>query len=429
MEKRDPIDKVVRACAKCGSCSVVCPVYRVDGRESLTARGRLHLLGTEFAGPPSPRFQEIFSRCLLCGACESVCPRNLEVTEVVSLARSRFPRLYGSHGMVRELARMTLDHPALLQWLVRAGISLKRLRGLPASSGLRIRLGILEEQAVSKEAPLPQKEDVGKEAPPDSGLCYFTGCLARYLQPSVARATQKLCLAAVGEPAVVPGNQVCCGLAAWSAGKRDQARELARRNIQAFADSSGPILTSCASCSAYLKRYPELFRDNPSWQERAREFGSRVQEFSDFFFAHLQRVSLVARSGIPLFYHDPCHLRFSAPGREMPRKLINRVAKVQLLNPERPGSCCGQGGLFHLGCPDLSARIFSRAAESAQALGPEIVVTSCSGCLMQWQQGLARRGNPVAVAHLAVFLAGCLGRDTTDRPGEEVVGLGKKILV
>ncbi|WP_267927845.1 (Fe-S)-binding protein [Desulfolithobacter dissulfuricans] len=419
MEQRDTLDKAVRDCAKCGSCSVVCPVYRVSGRESLTARGRLHLLGTELAGAASPRFQEIFSRCLLCGACESVCPRNLEVTEVVSLARSRFPRFYGPHGVVKELARMTLDHPALLQGLVRAGISLKRLQALPATSGLRIRLSILEEVSGSG-MPEPHLEGQGA-ADTDPGIQYFTGCLARYLQPSVAGATQKLCRAATGMSAVAPGVQACCGLAAWSAGKRDQARELARQNIQAFGDSSGPILTSCASCSAHLKRYPELFPDDSSWQERAREFSRRVCEFSEFFLAHRQRVSFVARNGVPVFYHDPCHLRFSAPGREMPRKLIKTVAGAYLLNPERPGPCCGQGGLFHLGCPDLSDRIFTRAAESALAQGPELVVTTCSGCLMQWQQGMIRRGKPVAVTHLAVFLAGCLGQDTPELPREVVM--------
>ena len=416
------LDKLVRSCAKCGSCSVVCPVYRVSGRESLTARGRLLLLGTGLAGHSSPHFREIFSRCLLCGACESVCPRNIEVTEVVSLARSWFSRFYGPHGVVRELARMTLDHPALLQMLVRAGIGFKRLRSLPVSSGMRIRLGILEEGAGSGMVEPHLKGKEGEDAGP--GIQYFTGCLARYLQPSVAGATQKLCRVAIGSFAVVPGAQECCGLAAWSAGKRDQARELARRNIQAFGGSSGPILTSCASCFAHLQRYPELFLDDPPWRVRAREFSNRVREFSDFFLARMQGFPFVARREMVLFYHDPCHLRFSAPGREMPRKLIKLVAKAHLVNPEKPGSCCGQGGLFHIGCPDLSERIFTRAAKKALALGPEMVVTTCSGCLMQWQQGMARSAKPVPVAHLAVFLADCLGQDTEKIPGEAMVEAG-----
>ncbi len=32
------------SCAKCGACVPVCPLYKLAGRESLTARGKLHLL-------------------------------------------------------------------------------------------------------------------------------------------------------------------------------------------------------------------------------------------------------------------------------------------------------------------------------------------------------------------------------------------------
>ena len=98
----------------------------------MTARGKMHLLATELADHPSAVFENLFSQCLLCGACQQVCPRNLPITDIISKARSRFTTFYGRGGLQKVVARSVLSHPGLLEGLVRAGISLKRINGLPA---------------------------------------------------------------------------------------------------------------------------------------------------------------------------------------------------------------------------------------------------------------------------------------------------------
>ncbi|MCI5139468.1 MAG: (Fe-S)-binding protein, partial [Candidatus Electrothrix sp. AR1] len=237
-------------CAKCGACAVVCPVFRIDGREVLTARGKMHLLTTALAEQPSATFEDLFSRCLLCGACEQVCPRQLPITDIISQARSTFSPFYGPNGLKKAAACTALSHPELFDGLVKAGISLHRLHALPALSGLRLKLGLLEERTGASQSKnndtLSQEYQVEQ---PASSLSYFTGCLARHIQPSIAEATQTLLSKSNLPPAQVPADQYCCGLAAWSAGKREQARELARKNIQAFsapALADTPIITSCA---------------------------------------------------------------------------------------------------------------------------------------------------------------------------------------
>ncbi len=399
-------------CVRCGSCTVVCPVYRVTGRESVTARGKLHLLGTELAKEPSALYQDIFARCLLCGACEAVCPRNLPILALTTRARSRFPAFYGRHGLRKVLARKALASPNLLPALIRLGIGLRQINALPADSGLRLKLGLLEQRP---EADQGLEQADGPARPADesaAGPLYFSGCLARYLQPSVARAAEKLARHATGGDIHAPRNQRCCGLAAWAAGRPDEARQLARKNIAAFAGTTGPILTSCASCSSHLKTYPDLFTDDTGWREQARSFSARVREFSSFFLEQAGDLKFAARKTARLFYHDPCHLRFTGEGRAAPRRLLDLVDNIRRCEPDDGPRCCGQGGLFHLGYPDLAERIFSTACESALATGPDIVVTTCSGCLMQWQTGLAARHDPARAIHLAVFLASCLVPDS-----------------
>ncbi len=392
------------SCVKCGACTVVCPVFRVEPRESLTARGKMHLLSLSLARQPSGHFEDIFSRCLLCGACETVCSRHLPITELVTRARSGFSIFYGNHGLQKAAARKALSSSGLLQGLVRAGISLKRINALPARSGLRIKLGLLEDPRVE-----PVGESVSPNTTSEDTLSYFSGCLARYLQPSVGRAVLRLVYAG-NRQVWNPADQCCCGLAASAAGKVDEARALAWRNIQSFAGNRGPILTSCASCSSHLAAYPDLFADDPERQKAAGRFSSRVVEFSSFFLNHLQDTLVLPgdQKKIKTFYHDPCHLRFTKAGRQAPRNLIDRMQNLERVESANGPQCCGQGGLFHVGYPELSREIFQRCADGALVRLPDLVTTTCSGCLMQWQLGAAENNLPVRVRHLALLLADCL---------------------
>jgi len=394
-----------QGCVKCGACTVVCPVFRVEPRESLTARGKMHLLSLPLARQPSGHFEDIFSRCLLCGACETVCSRHLPITELVTRARSGFSLFYGSHGLQKAAARKALSSSGLLQGLVRAGISLKRIKALPARSGLRIKLGLLEEpRAVPVDRPASSTMDS------EETLSYFSGCLARHLQPSIGRAVVGLVHA--GDLQVwSPETQCCCGLAASSAGKAEEAERLAWQNIKSFADGRGPILTSCASCSSHLAAYPELFAGDPEKQELARAFSNRVVEFSSFFLNHLQGYPFMSESQKykRIFYHDPCHLRFSKSGRQAPRKLIDRIGNLERVEAANGPQCCGQGGLFHVGYPELSRKIFQSCSDGALVRSPDLVTTTCSGCLMQWQTGAVENNLPARVRHLALVLADCLG--------------------
>ncbi len=399
-------DKSKQQCARCGSCTTVCPVFRVTGRETLAARGKLHLLSTELAESPSSHFQDIFAQCLLCGACEDNCSRRLPIREQVVEARSTFSRLYGGHPLQRAVAGMALSRPALLEGLVRAGLSLSRLSLLPSESGLRVKLGLLEKRETG--GPERKNQGVPEKAPGGSGITYFSGCMARYLQPSIGGATARLAEAVTGGNLHEPDAQVCCGLAAWSAGRIDEARKLARKNIEVFAQTPGSILTSCASCSSHLRKYPALFRDDPRWQKKAEEFSARVREFTSFLDAGLPADQFAADPSCRVHYHDPCHLLFDKEHRGAALRLLRKIDNISLAGADADPHCCGQGGLFHLGYPELSGQIFSTACDQLHRDGAEVVGTTCSGCLMQWQAGLATRRSPVRAVHLALWLQSCM---------------------
>ena len=385
---------------------MVCPVFRVTGREALAARGKLHLLSTELADDPSSHFQDIFAQCLLCGACEDNCSRQLPIREQIVQARSEFSHLYGQHPLQKSFVRKALSHPALLETLVKAGLSLSRLSLLPAESGLRIKLGLLEKSD-KIDGDEREQGDIEKKSS-ESEFSYFSGCMARYLQPSIGKATTLLVEDLTGESPCEPDAQMCCGLAAWSAGKVDEARNLAKQNIEVFSQTSGQILTSCASCSSHLKKYPTLFEDDPYWQKKAEKFSHRVREFTSFVDEFLQHGKLRKDDLARVYYHEPCHLRFEKENSGAALQLLGKIDNISLVNSPEDPQCCGQGGLFHIGYPKLSDEIFSHAYDKLYQGDADVVVTSCSGCLMQWQAGLATRKSQVQAVHLSIWLRSCM---------------------
>jgi len=205
-------------------------------------------------------------------------------------------------------------------------------------------------------------------------------------------------------------EQTCCGMAAMAAGRPDETLDLAKRNIRVFEENELPILTSCSSCYYQLKTYNELFADDPEWQGRARNFTERLQEFSTFFLRKFSESKELITgsnksSGMKVFYHDPCHLRFKLHITEEPRQLLRLFQGIDLQELEGGPQCCGQGGLFQVAHPDLALQVWERLMEGYGALSANTVVTACSGCLLQWQLGLGTGESNGEAKHLAVFIA------------------------
>lgn len=386
-------------CAKCGACSTVCPVYQVRGRESLTARGKHHLLAHLDPAAASAAYAEILSNCLLCGACRDVCPRSLENPAIFAEARSRLSRVAGEHIFLRSIIKAGLASPGLQQTLSRLAAPI--LARLPADSGLRIRLGL----PVGEREPLPPPD-----TPPPStaggAIDYFTGCYARHVNTEIKAATERLTQKATGSPPAAPHSQCCCGLAAYSSGDLDTACRLARQNILAFATGSQPILTSCASCFSHLASYPRLLADDPEFREEAIKFSARLVEFSSFFQPLLTDAAFSGRNSTAcrVYYHDPCHLRFAKKITAPPRLLLQQAPGLKLAEPTSGPACCGQGGLFHLAHPGFAEDILNGLQKKIKASDAAAVTTTCTGCLLHIGQGLAREKG-IRVVHLAVLLA------------------------
>jgi len=408
-------------CAKCGACVPVCPIFRATGRETLTARGRIHLLAKLTAPESSSEFGDILSKCLLCGACRKACPRGIDIPSIIIAARSE-TKQYGRNSFKKKLIRQVLAKPGLLKTVTGftklIGLSLPTL---PKESGLHLRLAGLD---VALQLPtrsfVDSQTGPSLSSTPGDAVCYFTGCLANHLAPEIAKASVDLIKMICGQATILPKNQGCCGMAALSAGDREQSQKLAKSNIQAFSSSNTielPIFTSCSTCFSALRQYPQLFEADPVWQKKAEQFAGRVCEFSSFLMDNRREQSRNSPSFPPsrqlrVFYHDPCHLRFGhlhgpapyPPITEPPRKLLQTTTGITPAELQNGPQCCGQGGLFHLSHSALSNEIGNALITNFLALHADVVVTTCSGCLLRWKAALLKTDSHVQCHHLAEFI-------------------------
>jgi glycolate oxidase iron-sulfur subunit len=355
----------------------------------------------------STEFVDIFSACLLCGACSAVCPRFIDISKELVAARESFSSVAGPHGYEKYLTRKLLAVPGSLAGLRVLGSAGEKLLGsyLPDDSGLRIRLAMFKDSHSGSDSS-DKREPSPRPRKDTTTVNWFPGCSARYLYPDSLDSCRSL-FANIGITPVFSNSQACCGLADWAAGDVKGAKKKGRQNIQILEETDGPIMVSCASCLAQLLQYPKLFAGEKDWQNRAEKIALRLVEFSAFLKekdAVKQTDVKDKNSTLKVFYHDPCHLRHNSQIIDNSREQLTKNGNVEVLElPDGP-QCCGQGGLFHIAHPEISEKIRDALVKDVLKLKPDIITTTCSGCLMQWQQGLAAAGSKVKVEHLAQVL-------------------------
>jgi glycolate oxidase iron-sulfur subunit len=382
------------ACIRCGACMEVCPLYRLSGKESVVARGKLSLLQalTDNDLAPSRRLQEILEYCLLCGACAEKCTAKVPTPDLVKAGRAKLrDRLGRRWSPALALAYLSLRADQALPVLTAAGPLLERLKswvggqsGLlyrlwPALTGLVGRLPQVAPQPFSHSAPnlLP-----GRGKPK---IAFFVGCGLEALFPQAGFAFLKICQR-LGIEVILPDRQGCCGLLAASAGEVSTAQDLARDFLRQFDPLTVDyIVTACASCSYQLRQVHKLFPDSREGETAAR-LSTKVREASEFL-ADAEKLTAVRFLKVSrpqsLVFHDPCHLRRGQHIVEQPRRLLTVVPGLELLEPEGTVGCCGQGGIFGICHPEMSGTIGSNAMGMYRQTGATTLGTACSGCLAQ----------------------------------------------
>jgi L-lactate dehydrogenase complex protein LldE len=203
-----------------------------------------------------------------------------------------------------------------------------------------------------------------------------------------------------------PEAQTCCGQPMFNGGFQSQARDLARKWIEAFDRTDGYILSPSGSCVDMVRHhYPELFPAGTADHERAQSVASRTFEFTQFLVDELKMTDVGAVFPHKVTYHASCHLLRGLQGRTQPKQLLQGVKGLELVPLNEEETCCGFGGVFSVIYPEVSQAMMEAKVRNIEASSADTIVACDAGCLMNIAGGLKKVNSPIKALHLIQVLA------------------------
>lgn len=231
----------------------------------------------------------------------------------------------------------------------------------------------------------------------------FIPCMVDQFYPETGIALVKL-LKKAGADFEYPYEQTCCGQPAYNTGYQDDCLPIAKRFIDLFIKYDY-IVAPSGSCLSMVKvHYPTLEFDN-HYKQLSLELSKKVFEFSEFFVNILQVTEFGSTFKGKVTYHDACHLLRELKIKDEPRKLMQNVKGLELIESENNDKCCGFGGTFSVKFSGLSDSMGEDKADGIIKTGADYVVANDNSCLMQIQDALIKKNSRIKPIHLAELLA------------------------
>jgi glycolate oxidase iron-sulfur subunit len=439
---------LIRQCIHCGFCLPTCPTYAVLGVEMDSPRGRIYQMQAVADGrlEISDDFIEHMYCCVGCRACETACPSGVQFGKLIEAAREQIQITTQDVAIQQGPDRQSTDEytlmlgPTMVQQnvslvakflrkfffdvmlpsrlvlsLVFGGLKLYQRSGLQAlvhKTGLLDAINALPTPFQGKfklpedlmasasgdifPARLPEITPALGKTRYRVGL--ISGCIMDQVFHDVNEATIRV-LAANGCEVITPVQQNCCGALHVHAGDAEQGKALARHNIDIFERyDCDAIIINAAGCGSTLKEYNHLLRDDPVYASRADAFSKKVKDISEF----LVGIDLNQEMGeIPrtVAYHDACHLFHGQKIKQQPRKLLQAIPGLTLVDLKESDWCCGSAGIYNLTNQEMATQLLERKMNNIAATGANVIATGNPGCTMQIAMGVRQRGLDMEVKH------------------------------
>jgi glycolate oxidase iron-sulfur subunit len=403
-------------CVHCGLCLNACPTYRDLGLEMDSPRGRIYQMVQVANGAPiTPSYIEHIDLCLACRGCESACPSGVPYGRMIEGARAEiqgqtkpgwaarcFRRFIFGYLLT---SRAALSVAGALLYLYQASGIQKLVRALGFFKMLG-RLGEIEQLSPTAEPPFFFSQ-IGKtfpaEGPQRHRVAFLGGCIANVAFARLNEATVRV-LQKNGCEVVIPSGQGCCGALHVHSGLADEARGLARRNIDAVLEGGfDAIITNAAGCGSTLKEYGELLSEDPRYAVTAKNFASKMRDVTEFLASiELNRDFHPIQAAVT--YQDSCHLAHGQRVRSAPRKLLTAIPGLTFVEMGGADLCCGSAGIYNLVQTEMSLRLLAAKMESVNATSAAIVATANPGCMLQLRAGVRLHGSGQRVMHVVELL-------------------------
>jgi Fe-S oxidoreductase len=376
------------ACVQCGYCRPVCSLYAGRGWESATPRGKFYFLREYAHGNIDFEMNEVdtFLLCTTCKRCNPVCQVDIPIQE-------DFDEMRGFLVMEQEFATF----PAF--YLMKAAA--------------RAEHNIWAELREHRTDWVP-----GDIAYKDAGpVAYWAGCTSSYIITDIAQNALRIFKEAGLEFAYLGKDENCCGAPIFMSGQWEAFEEIVRYNIGQFQQRGiKTLMVSCPGCWVFLNHY------HRQWAKKlGLEYDIEIRHVSEVFADLIDQGKLKFKRQLDrkATWHDPCHIGRHGGIYEPPRKVLQSLPGLELVemtHNREQGLCCGSV-LTLIKEPDTtSARIATLRLDEATEAGTDLIYTTCPCCEFQFRVASKKLGHAMHVidfTNAVVESMGYDGQDTT----------------
>ncbi|PHN05589.1 FAD-binding and (Fe-S)-binding domain-containing protein [Flavilitoribacter nigricans] len=417
--------RLAEKCNGSGDCrklsfagGVMCPSYRATREEKDTTRGRANVLrefltrNTKENPFDHPEIATAMDLCISCKGCTAECPSNVDMSTLKSEFQYQYHKSHGASFRTRFFSRISRYNrlgslfPALSNFFLTNTLTAAWIKSILGVAPQRS-LPALSDRSLWKWWNREGK-DLPVNAPHGRQVYLFCDEFINYNEAEIGEKTVRLLLHLGYEVRMIAHAE--SGRAAISKGMLDDARQLARANVETFSgriDEHTPLLgIEPSAILTFRDEYPNLLRGQA--QERARQLAPHCLLVDEFLareaaagFIRSEQFHDVSRK---ILLHGHCH-----------QKALGDVAQSAFLLslPANytveviPSGCCGMAGSFgyeeeHY---DLSMKIGELVLFPAVREAPADAVIAAPGtsCRHQIRDGAERQAlHPVEVLWDAV---------------------------
>ena len=411
-----PAQKDLDRCVHCGLCLNACPTYRELGVEMDSPRGRIYQMVQVATGQTAinPTYIEHMDLCLGCRACETACPSGVEYGKLIEAARTELNAVRPKSLFRRTLEGFVFGHLLSSRWMLSLlGLKLwiyqqSGLQSLVRATGILKLLGLAEIEQLTPTAERPTFFDkIGQVFPAEGArtkkVALLAGCMQNIFFARLNEATVRV-LQKNGCEVHVVAAQTCCGALHAHSGFREEARALARQNVDAMVDGGfDAIISNTGGCGATLKEYHHLLEHDAAYAQRAEKFVGLMRDVNEFL-AGLDLNPKMKPINAVVTYQDSCHLAHGQKVTKAPRQLISRIPGITFVEMPNASICCGSAGIYNVVQNELAMEILESKMGNVNITKADRVISSNPGCMLQLRAGEKLHGQNRQVQHVIELL-------------------------
>ena len=343
----------LKKCFQCGTCTGVCPwgLVRDFAIRKMVHKTQLGLV--DFGD------EDIWT-CATCGACVKRCPRGVTAIDIMRAMR----KVISEMGVAKV--------PDSLR------ISVKNIATVGNPQG----------EAEDKRGEWAEKAGV-KEFTSGTDWLYFSCCVPAYdgkakrIAISTAEILKKLGI----DFGVLGAKERCCGESVRKTGAETIFESLAEQNISTFSenDVKQAVVSSPHCYHTFKNEYPDL---------GAKFEVVHITQLLDRLITD-GKLKFSGEVKKKVIYHDPCYLGRHNDIYDEPRRVLEAIPGVELLefsDNRQSAICCGGGGGRVWMETPAAERFSNLKVEQAIKAGAEIIAVACPYCMLMFDDSVLSMG-------------------------------------